>query len=169
MNLTAILSEKQSSRNVKLITAAAIEDPSIIKELIQIMDKGETRLSQNAAWPISHITDANPNVFVEHQKKLLALLRRTDMHPAVHRNVIRIFHFLKVDEKQEGELLDICFHFLNTKETPIAVKHWSIHIILKLSKKHPDLLNELKAIIKILIQVEDAPAYKYAAKKLKLL
>jgi hypothetical protein len=169
MNLLEILSERQSSKNVKLITAAALEDASIVKELIQIMDKGEARLSQNAAWPISHITDANPNIFVKHQKKLLALLRRTDVHPAVHRNVIRIFHFLKVDEKLEAELLDICFHFLNTKETPIAVKHWGIHIILKLSKKYPDLLNELKAIIKILIQVEEAPAYKYAARKLKLL
>jgi hypothetical protein len=169
MNLIAILSERQSSKNVKQIAAAAIEDDHIIKELLRIMDKGEARLSQNAAWPISHITDANPKAFIKHQKELLALLRRTDVHAAVHRNVIRVFHFLKVDEKLEAELLDICFHFLNVRETPIAVKHWAIHIILILSKKYPDLINELKAIIKILIAVEEAPAYKYVARKLKLI
>ncbi len=168
MNLIEILSEKQSSKNVKYITEQALEDPNIVKALIELMAKGSPRLSQNAAWPISHITDANPTVFVKHQKKLLALLRRTDVHAAVHRNIIRIFHFLKADEKYEGELLEVCFNFLNSKETPIAVKHWSIHIILKLSKKYPDLLNELKEIIILLIQIEDAPAYKYAARKLKL-
>jgi hypothetical protein len=169
MNLIKILSEKQASKNVKLITEAAFEDSSIVKELIDLMDKGSLRLSQNAAWPISHITDVNPNVFAKHQKKLLALLRRADVHPAVHRNVIRIFHYLKVDTKLEGELLDICFHFLNIKETPIAVQHLSMHILWKMTKKYPELLNEFQETVKIIVQQNPAPAFKYMAKKMKLL
>jgi hypothetical protein len=169
MDLIAILSEKQSSKNVKYITEKALEDPSIVKALVQLMDKGSKRLSQNAAWPICHITDADPTVFSKHQKKLLTLLRRTDVHPAVHRNVIRIFHYLKVDEKLEAELLDICFHFLNVKETPIAVQHLSMHIIWEMTKKYPELLNEFQEIVKMIVQQNPAPAFKYMARKMKLL
>jgi hypothetical protein len=169
MDLVAILSEKQSSKNVKLISTAAIEDASIVKALIQLMDKGSPRLSQNAAWPICHITDANPFVFAKHQKKLLSLLKRTDVHPAVHRNVIRIFHYLKVDTKLEGELLDICFHFLDVKETPIAVQHLSMHILLKMTKQYPELLNEFQETVKMIVQQNPAPAFKYIAKKMELL
>jgi hypothetical protein len=169
MDLVAILSEKQSSKNVKLITAAALEDASIVKELIQLIDKGESKLSQNAAWPICHITDANPTVFAKHQKKLLSLLKRKDVHPAVHRNVIRIFHYLSVDTKLEGQLLDICFHFLDVKETPIAVQHLSMHILWKMTKKYPELLNEFQETVKMIVQQNPAPAFKYMAKKMKLL
>ncbi len=169
MDLVAILSEKQSSKNVKHITEKALEDPSILKALVKLMDNGSKRLSQNAAWPICHITDADPTVFSKHQKKLLALLRRTDVHPAVHRNVIRIFHYLKVDTQLEGELLDICFHFLNVKETPIAVQHLAMHILWKMTKQYPELLNEFQETVKMIVQQNPAPAFKYMARKMKLL
>ncbi len=167
MNLIEILSEKQSSKNVKYITEQALKDQSIVTALIQLMDKGSPRLSQNAAWPICHITDANPKVFAKHQKKLLTLLRRTDLHAAVHRNVIRIFHFLKVDTKLEGELLDICFNFLHIKETSIGVQHLAMHILLKMTKKYPELSNEFRETVKMIVQQNPAPAFKYIARKME--
>jgi len=52
-----------------------------------------------------------------------------------------------VPEKFHGKLMTLCFDFIQTNETAVAIKAFSLTILKNLSKKYPDIIPEVKTII----------------------
>ena len=52
-----------------------------------------------------------------------------------------------VPENLIGEVVDICFGLMESNNTPIAVKVFSMTVLANISIKEPDLKNELALII----------------------
>lgn len=65
----------------------------------------------------------------------------------VKRNSIRLMEDIDIPEKFHGEVMNICFGYLESPAEPLAVKVFSMSVLAKLAKEYPEIKTELKLII----------------------
>jgi hypothetical protein len=98
-------------------------------------------------------------------KPLLDNLARKDIHVAVIRNTLRLLQDVDIPKRYHGRVMSTCFDFIQSVETPIAVKAFSLTVLANLSSLYPEIRGELKLIIEE--QWEHAtPAFRSRAKKI---
>ena len=87
------------------------------------------------------------------------------VHNAVTRNIVRILEVAEIPKKYHGKIMSICFDFIQSNETPVAVKAYSLTILQKLAKLYPEIKTELRLIIENR-WTHETPAFKSRAKKI---
>ncbi|GGA85187.1 hypothetical protein [Puia dinghuensis] len=153
-------SKKQTDRIVRYIGA----DKKRFAMLIELFFKGEYRITQRAAWPLSYCVRAHPELIQPYFKPLLDNLGRKDIHIAVVRNTVRLLQDVAIPKKHQGRVMSICFDLIQSPETPIAVKAFSLTILSHLAADYPDIRGELKLIIEEQWE-HSTPAFRSRAKK----
>lgn len=154
-------SKKQTDRIVRWIG----DDATRFSVLMELFFKGEYRITQRAAWPLSYCVRAHPALIGPYFKALLDNLARKDIHVAVIRNTVRLLQDVDIPKRFHGRVMSTCFEFVQSPETPIAVKVFSLTILGNLSAQYPEIRGELKLIIEE--QWEQAtPGFRSRAKKL---
>ncbi len=147
MNLRkTILAEHSKSQANKIINWVG-QDKKRFAELVNILIIGEYRLSQLSSWPVADIAIAYPELAKPYLTKFIKLLLRKDTHPAVQRHMLKLFQFIEVPKKHQGEVVNACFGFLIKSQYPIAIKAFSMTVLLKITHKEPELKRELKIVI----------------------
>ena len=160
-SLAAEHSKKQCDRIAKYIG----DDKERFAELIQVFFKGEYRITQRAAWPLSYCVRLHPELIRPYFKPLLDNLSRKDIHVAVIRNTLRLLQDTPIPKKYHGRVMSLCFDLIQAHDTPIAVKAFSLTVLQNLSKEYPDIAAELRLIIEE--QWERAtPAFRSRARKI---
>ena len=154
-------SKKQTDRSVRYIG----KDKRRFAGLIRLFFKGEYRITQRAAWPLSYCVRAHPQLISPYFKPLLENLARKDIHPAVIRNTVRLLQDVSIPKRYHGPVMNSCFEFLQSPETPIAIKAFSLTILGHLAADYPDIRGELKLIIEEQWD-RSSPAIRSRAKRL---
>jgi hypothetical protein len=114
---------------------------------------------------LSNCVRRHPELITPWFKPLLDNLARKDIHVAVIRNTVRLLQDVSIPKKHQGRVMNSCFDFIQSPETPIAVKAFSLTILSHLSADYPEIAGELKLIIDD--QWEQAtPAFRSRAKKI---
>lgn len=166
MNLTKLLlaghSRSQTNKVVNYIGA----DPQRFKELVTLFLSSEYRIAQRASWPLGFCAEEHPELIRPYLGKLVDNLENP-IHDAVKRNTIRIFQFIEIPEKIMGKLADLCFGYLSTPSEPIAVRVFSMTVLLNITKKQPELKNELKILIEDQLPYASAGFLSRARKVMK--
>ena len=158
--LAAEHSKKQCDRVVRYIGS----DKERFAELMRLFFKGEYRITQRAAWPLSYVVRAHPALITSYFKKLLDYLDKPGIHVAIVRNTMRLLQDVEIPSKFQGRVMSRSFEYVAAPETPIAVKAFSLTVLQNLSKKYPEILPELKEIIEA--QWDQAtPAFRSRARK----
>lgn len=116
-------------------------------ELFHLFLNDEYRVVQRAAWPVCYCVDAYPELIKDHWKELLANLKKTNIHDAVKRNSIRLMQAVELPVAYHGEIMDICFTYLESPKEPLAIKCFSMSVLANLAKYYPEIKTELKLII----------------------
>jgi len=147
MDILESLKQEHSKKQTDRIVAFVGADKRRFARLIDLFFKGEYRITQRAAWPLSYCVRAHPELIEPYIKLLLDNLARKDIHVAVIRNTVRLLQDVDIPKKHQGRVMSTCFDFLQSPETPVAVKAFSLTILSNLSKEHPDIGGELKLII----------------------
>lgn len=153
----ALLNEHSKTQTMKIVRFVGADKNRFIK-LLNVFFKGEYRITQRAAWPLSYIAIANPNLIRPHLIKLIKKLNEEGNHPAIKRNILRIFQEIEIPEKHYGILVDICFKFLLDKKQPIAIRAFAITIAAKISEGYPDLKKELLIVLNEMHKYPQQPA-----------
>jgi hypothetical protein len=159
-SLTQEHSKKQTDRIVRYIGA----DPKRFAILVDLFFKGEYRITQRAAWPLSYCVRQHPELIEPYFKPLLDNLGRKDIPVAVVRNTVRLLQDVAIPKKHQGRVMSLCFDFVQSPETPIAVKAFSLTILSHLAKEHPDIRGELKLLIEEQWELA-TPAFRSRARK----
>jgi hypothetical protein len=165
VNLEKELLKKQSLTQCNRIINYIGNDEARFSELVRLFFKGEYRLTQHAAWPMSYCIRNYPHLARPYLKRFIDQLSDQQVHPAAKRNIVRLFQFIEIPKKLHGRLMDICFQFINKPEEAIAVKAFSLHILENLSVIYPEILPELKSIIETRWAFE-SPAFHSRARKI---
>jgi hypothetical protein len=95
---------------------------------------------------------------------LVKQLYRNDVHDAVKRNLLRLFQFVDIPARYHGRVAEICFHFLQDRREPVAIRVFAMSILGKLAVRYPALRGELKMIIEDNLPVAK-PAFSSRARK----
>jgi hypothetical protein len=169
MNLReTILAEHSKAQTNKIIRWVG-QSQQRFDELLQLFLKDEYRVTQRAGWPLSYIGRKYPALVHKHLKKLINNLQKKDLHDAVKRNTVRLFEHIPILEKYHGDIMTICFDFIQSPEETVAVKAFSLAILGKLLPLYPDIANELKLVIEERWEHETAAFHSRARKILKAL
>lgn len=115
-------------------------------ELLELFLGDDYRVTQRAAWVVSHCADNHPWLIDKHLQPIIENLQKP-VHVAVKRNTVRILQFVDIPEDLLGITAEICFDFLNSGKETIAVKAHSMTILYNIVKKFPELKEELKLSI----------------------
>ncbi len=127
--------------------------------------KGEYRITQRSAWPVSYCVRAHPDLIRPYFKRLLDNLERKDLHVAVIRNTLRLLQGVPIPKRFHGRVMNTCFDFIQSQEAPIAVKAFSLSVLENMTKQYPEILAEIKLIIDDQWE-HAAPAFRTRAKRI---
>ncbi|MGB4845918.1 MAG: hypothetical protein WBP16_15740 [Ferruginibacter sp.] len=134
-------------------------------ELFALFLNEEYRVTQRAGWPMSYCVIANPLFIKKHWKKLINNLKKPDLHDAVKRNSVRFLQKMEIPEKYRGDLMDICFKYLESPKEALAIKVFSMSVLGNLAKQYPEIKPELKLLIEEQLPNQSA-GFKARAKKI---
>ena len=133
-------------------------------ELFNLFLNSEYRINQRAAWPVSYCVIDHPHFISKHFSRLVKNLHKPGIHDSVKRNTVRLLQHVVIPKKFNGELMDICFHYIGSPGEPVAIKAFSLSILQDLSKQYPEIKNEIRLIIEERWSHETA-AFRTRAKK----
>jgi hypothetical protein len=165
MDLEKLLRAEHSKRQCDRIVAYVADDKERFAQLIELFFRGEYRITQRAAWPLSYCVRRHPELITPYYRQLLDNLGRKDVHVAVVRNTVRLLQDVSIPKRWHGRVMSVCFEFVEDPATPIAVKAFALSILSGLSAEYPEIKGELKTLI--VSQWEQAtPAFRSRARKI---
>jgi hypothetical protein len=132
-------------------------------ELFNLFLTDEYRVVQRAAWPVSYCVIAYPNFITKHWSSLIKNLQKPNLHNAVKRNSIRLLQDINIPKKYQGQIMDICFSYVESPVEAVAVKAFSLTVLGNLAKQYPEIIPEIKLLIEEQLGRQTA-AFKSRAK-----
>ena len=147
MNLEQALLQEHSKAQCNLIVDYIGNNPNRFATLMKLFFGDEYRLTQRAAWPMSYCVRNHPQLIKPYFKKLIEKLGKPSEHDAVARNTLRLLQEVEIPVKYHGRLMTICFEFIQSNETAVAIKAFALTILQNLSKQYPEIRTEIKTII----------------------
>jgi hypothetical protein len=165
MTLKDLLLAEHSKKQCDRITAFIGDDKRRFAKLMELFFSGEYRVTQRAAWPLSYCVRKYPELIRPYFKPLLDNLAKKNLHDAVIRNSVRLLQEVTIPKRFQGQLMSICFEFIQSNETAIAIKAFSLTILRNMAKQYPEIIPELKLIIGERWEIESA-AFRSRAKKI---
>jgi hypothetical protein len=165
MNWQEILTKGMHKSDVDLCASAVVQEPKLFKELLDIVASGEVTPAMKAAWVLGKASELNRALPSKHVARIIELLGQAKIS-GVQRELIKTLFKLNLQEEEESRILDLCFHFLNHSESDVAVRHHALKILLALTKKYPDLRQELIASLEAQLEYNTAAWARYTRKTL---
>ena len=163
MNLDKELTSPRSMIQTLAVVDWIGQDPDRFGRLVKAYLGANSRTTQNAAYFMMKAFDAHPQLVTPHLGQLIENLK-TDPPVAIRRNTIRMLQSQEIPEEYHGELAERCFKYLQDHKEAIAVKAFSMTVVSNLTDIYPDLKNELKIVIKDLMQ-NGSPGIKSRGRK----
>lgn len=165
MNLREEILKEHSKAQCNKIVQWIGNDQKRFDELFQLFLNDEYRVTQRAAWPLSYSAIANPDLISKNLLKLINNLKKPGLHNAIKRNSIRLLQHITIPGKFHGEVMEICFRYVESPTEAVAIKAFALTVLGNLSKQYPDILPEIKLLIEEQLPHSTA-AFKSRAKRL---
>ena len=165
MNLCEEILKEHSKAQCNKIVQWVGDSEKRLEELFHLFLTDEYRVNQRAAWPVSYCVIAHPKFMDRNFGKLIKNLQKPGLHDSIKRNSIRLLQHIAIPEKYHGDIMDICFKYVESPTEAVAIKAFSLTVLEKLSKQYPEILPELKLLIEDQLPHQTA-AFKSRAKKI---
>lgn len=125
----------------KIWATAIIEKNIDIKYLSKLL-MCEQKIAIRFLWLLSELGTINPNKLLIELPFLLDLC--DDLNPVYKKAFANYWLIVGVPMENEGQAIDLLFQWLLSADTNVTIKSRSILVLFKLTKKYPELKNELK-------------------------
>ena len=136
---------KSSFEQRKMWATFIIEKNIDLKELTELL-KCEKKIATKFLWMLSDIGILSPNKLLIELPYLLNLCNTVNQDYKT--SFASFWLYVGVPLENEGEAIDLLFQFLVSPKTNITVKSRSVLVLFNLTKKHPELKNELRYYLK---------------------
>lgn len=143
MDLRKQLLTTHSKENTTLIVNYINGDRKRFNKLMKLFLYDEYRVIQRAAWVVGDVARLHPEIVMPYIPEMVENLKKPDVHIAAKRNTLRFLSETEIPEEQWGELAELCFDYLTSMEEPVAIKVFSMTVLLSIVKKVPELKDEL--------------------------
>lgn len=147
MNIREALLKEHSRQQCDKIVHYIGNSQTRFDELIALFFSNEYRVVQRAAWALSYSAIAHPSLIKKHLKKLIENLNKPGIHDAVKRNTVRLLQTTEVPPSLHGQIMNVCFRFVEDPDEAVAIKAFSLTVLYNLSKQYPEIIPEIKLLI----------------------
>jgi hypothetical protein len=169
MDLELEILKEHSRHQAVRITHWIGEDETRFAALMKLFLSGEQRIVQRSAWIVSLCGEQHPALITPWLSKIVARAGETGVHNAVKRNSVRVLQFVEIPRRLQGRVANLCFDFLQNHTIPIAVKAFSMTVLVNIAKNEPDLKHEIGIVIEQMLPYGSAGIRSRAGKVLKQL
>ena len=123
-------------------------DDQRFAQFLDLFLSAEPVIVQRAAWVLSEVGIAHPALFQTFQDRLVAALQQPH-HPAVRRNILKVFADakLRLSEEAEGIVVNLCFDLIANPQEAAAIRVHAMQFVANLLHEYPDLAVELKELL----------------------
>ena len=146
MDLKKEILLEHSKANTKRIAEYIGSDQLLFKELIELFLHGNYRITQRSARIVRACVMNHPWLIDPFLEDVIDNLNHP-VHDAVKRNTIGLLQEMEIPDDQMGKVADLCFGYLSSAKEPVAVKAFSMTVLLKIVQHYPELKEELKNLI----------------------
>lgn len=148
--------EAQTKEQALAVAEYGLSSENALAELMRCLLSEDVRLAQRAAWSVSWVAQKRSESITPYIGLLVSQLEKPLVHNAITRNSLRILQKIEIPDMYHGQLLNVCFNFIQNRATAIAIKAFSLQILFNLSKHYPEIRNELRLIIQENMDYESA-------------
>ncbi len=121
--------------------------PELFDHYVEVFLALEGALSRRAAWVITHAVTRMPELMTEELLEAMLKLAGKMRHDGEKRNLTKVLTLITLPENLKGEILDLCFNWLNDAGESIAVRAYSMETLANLSMEFPEIKPEIIAVI----------------------
>jgi hypothetical protein len=164
-NIQPFLAKNLSKDDLALLIAWVGNDRERIDQMICLFLSSEPHVIQRVSLVMMEITNQSPDLLENHLDKLVTQLRAKEISGTIKRNIVRLLQQVNLPEACHADLLEICFTFLQDRKEAIAVKAFSMTVLLRLAEIYPDIGMELKLVIEDGLRHNPSPGYRSRALK----
>ncbi len=116
-------------------------NPEYFEEAIQLAISDKQPYSWRAAFSLWGTIEENDKRIKRHIESIVNCIQeKEDGH---QRELLKILYKMEISEKYEGKIFDICMNLWEQISKNPSVRMTAFKFILKISKKHPELLEEI--------------------------
>lgn len=120
------------------------DHPESFEEAVNLAVSEKQPYSWRAAWLLWSCIEDNDARVNKYIKKIVKSLKdKNDDH---QRELIKILFKMELDEKDEGFLFNFCLNIWEKTAKKPSVRYTALKMIIKIAKKHPDLINEVNCL-----------------------
>jgi hypothetical protein len=159
-----MLAAAHNKTNTLKIISYVGKNRTRFKELMVIFLRGEYRLTQRAAWPLSYIAENNTGFLSPYYSSLVEALADEKRHPACARNILRILQTAEIPDEIASPVFDYCVTAIRDENKPVAIRAFSITVASRLAARYPELKNELREHLHAASVQAQTPAVKHRLK-----
>jgi hypothetical protein len=141
-----------------------IEEDLDIRDLSRLL-RCERKIASRFLWLLSDVAILHPPTLMKVLPFLFELSDQLD--PVYKLSFASWWHYVGVPPENEGRAIDLLFQWLLSSETNVTTKSRSLWVLAKLTKKYPELKNELKLCLNEQMDKYSKDFEKRAAKILK--
>jgi hypothetical protein len=146
MDIETFLGSSLTSLSKKEIGAVLGTSPSVYKRLIQLAFSRNMPACWRAAWMMDYLAEIEP-VLPEQHIELLWQEMSAGHPDGVKRSTLRLLSRYDIPEELQGVVTDLCLDWLQRESVPVAIKAYSMDVLLKIATLFPELAPEFITII----------------------
>jgi hypothetical protein len=140
-----------------------VDENVAVEELIPILQLNNSKAAMRFAWLLGGLLELSPDHLTPVVTQLFNLRHSIDV-PHYSRTLAKLLWRCGVPLDIEGEATEALFTWLRDPKEQVSVKVYSLYALLRLSKRHPDLRQELRISIELQSQL-DKPSWRHAVGK----
>ncbi len=157
---------EHSRAQAVMIADIIIQKPFLLDELLEIIFTEKEPLSRRAAWALRFIHERDVRLLDNYFPIIIIKLPEIES-VAIQRNFLYLLANSNIPEFYHARLLEFTSIVLLNTSSSVASLIYSIDIFFNISKSEPDLLNELKLMIEMLLPVATAGVRSKSIRTLK--
>jgi len=138
--------------------------PEDFDELIQLAMSNKEPYSWRAAWLLWSCIRKNDERLLKYVDKMIDLL--PSMGDSQQRELLKILYLMEYDEDSEGKLFDLSLSIWEKLGIQPSLRFNALKIIIKITKKHPELKQELSFLLQNEYLESLTPGVKHSINKM---
>lgn len=143
MDLESILTDNSSKKMVDLLKEIAINDSEVFAQLYLLAFSERKSIAWKAAWVLAHISESNPDLFLDKADELSKQLLITAFD-GVRRSFLYILSQIPAISFSV-DLINTCFEWMLSPKQPVAVQVYCMRVLLQVCRTFPEFKEELQA------------------------
>lgn len=138
--------------------------PEYFEEAIQLAVSDNQPFAWRSAFVLFDSMEENDKRIKKHINNILKVIK--DKKDGHQRELLKILYKMKLTEKQEGFVFDICIRLWEEIGKDPSVRMTALKFIIKITCKYPELLKEIKFLLNEEYLATLSPGVKHSIRKM---